>query len=153
MPWCTTTMAGGFSILAKREDVGASSRKLDHHALISNDDQSPTFSSFFFSFRFPVEFSVHPPSENLCIFTKSTSSLAFGSSSLPQTLEFGRALSGVSVMFLFMLSSTNIRVWESLEKLSTLSSANVRVWESLELYFCSVSLYALFHKRSSLGEP
>ena len=62
-----------------------------------------------------VTFSDHPPSENLCVFKKSTSSLApqtieFGSSSLPQTLEFGRALSGVSVTFLFMLSSANDRV-------------------------------------------
>ena len=95
-------------MLAKQEDVGASSRKLDHHASMRIDDQSPTFPLF--SLRFPVEFSDHPPSENLCVFKKSTSSLAFGSSSLPQTLEFGRALSGVSVTFLFMLSSANDRV-------------------------------------------
>ena len=41
-------------MLAKQEDVGASSRKLDHHASTRIDDQSPSFSRFFpfdFSFR------------------------------------------------------------------------------------------------------
>ena len=33
-------------MLAKQEDVGASSRKLDHHASTRMDDQSPTFSRF-----------------------------------------------------------------------------------------------------------
>ena len=112
-------------MLAKEEDIGASSRKLDHHASMRLMISHQFFPLF--SLRFPIEFSVHPPSENPCVFMKSTSSLAFGSSSLPQTLEFGRALSDVSVMFLVMLSSSNVRVWESLEKLSTLSSANVRV--------------------------
>ena len=131
MPWFTTTMAGGFSMLAKQEDVGSSSPKLDHHASRRIDDQSPTFSSF--SLRFPVKISDRPPWENLCVFQAIDFIARVGSSSLPQTLEFGRALSGVSVLFLFMLSSANDRVWESFEN-STLSSANVRVWESLELF-------------------
>ena len=135
-------------MLAKQEDVGASSRKLDHHASMSIDDQSPTFSSF--SLRFLSSPLIILLQKTFAFFNKSTSSLAFGSSSLPQTFEFGRVLSDVSVLFLLMLSSANNRVWESFEKLSTLSSANVRVWESLELYFCSVALYALFRKHSSL---
>ena len=53
-------------MLAKQEDVGASSRKLDHHTSMSIDEQSPTFSSFsfdslsrslIFSFRKPLRFS------------------------------------------------------------------------------------------------
>ena len=34
-------------MLAKQEDVGSSSPKLDHHASTRIDDQSPTFSRFF----------------------------------------------------------------------------------------------------------
>ena len=33
-------------MLAKQEDVGAASRKLDHHASRRIDDQSPTFPLF-----------------------------------------------------------------------------------------------------------
>ena len=112
-------------MLAKQEDVRASSRKLDHHASMSIDDQSPTFSSF--SFDFLSSSLIILLQKTFAVFMKSTSSLAFGSSSLPQTFEFGRALSGVSVTFLFRFSSANDRVWEIFGKLSTLSSANVRV--------------------------
>ena len=95
-------------MLAKQEDVGASSRKLDHHASMRMDDQSPTFPLF--PFDFLSRSLIILLQKAFASFKKSTSSLAFGSSSLSQPLEFGRALSGVSVTFLFMLSSANDRV-------------------------------------------
>ena len=54
-------------MLAKQEDVGAASRKLDHHASSRIDDQSPTF-PFFFPFELSSRSRIILLRKNLCVF-------------------------------------------------------------------------------------
>ena len=95
-------------MLAKQEDVRASSRKLDHHASMRIDDQSPTFPLF--SLRFPVTFSDHPPSEKPLCFSRNRLHRSLLD---PALFRKRLSLGGLEWCFLYvslMLYSANDRV-------------------------------------------